>query len=56
MFNIGTNDGRTMLGDWVTHDVAAHWLKVYCAKYPAGKPYPNGKGFYPDFGFRIVKR
>lgn len=55
MFNIKTSDGRTMLGMDVDHATAAHWLRVYRERYPAGKAYPNGNGSYPDFGFRIVE-
>jgi hypothetical protein len=57
VFNIKTSNGRIMLGsDVATHGEAEKWLAYYLETYPAGKPYPNGKGAYPDFGFEIVRR
>lgn len=56
MYNISTKDGRLMLGQTVnTRESAEEWLSYYTSNYPEGRPYPNGKGFYPDFGFHIVE-
>jgi hypothetical protein len=54
MFNIKTNDGRLMLGDWVPFDRAVEALEYYLNKYRPGKKYPNGKGCYPDYGYHII--
>lgn len=55
MYNIAKADGTLMLGLWVKRlkDVRLH-LHHYQKKYRPGAKYPNGKGVYPDFGFRIV--
>ena len=53
-YNICTLDGWLMLGQPVnTLAEAKEWLKHY-QKY-VGKPYPNGKGFYPEQGYHIVE-
>lgn len=44
-----------MLGMNVTHRQAAKWARYYRETY-SGKPYPNGKGHYPDWEFWIVRR
>jgi hypothetical protein len=56
-YNIAKVDGTIMLGCWVETmgEAMHHWL-YYVDKYAVGKPYPNGRGFYPDFGFHIVWR
>lgn len=54
MFNIGDCNGRLMLGcDVPTIEVAEYWRKHYQSK--VGLPYPNGKGFYPDYDYHIVE-
>ncbi len=55
-FNIKTNDGRLMLGMDVDLRTAEFYLSYYRKQYRPGKPYPNGRGTYPDFGFEIVER
>ena len=35
------------------HETAKEWLQKFVDKY-IGKPYPNGKGFYPFTNARIV--
>ncbi len=55
MWNVAKRDGTLMLGDNVEPLDALLWLAYYLQTYPAGKPYPNGKGCYPDFGFHVVK-
>lgn len=54
MFNIAKLDGSIMLGAWLPNKgVVNYWLSYY--KEYTGKPYPNGKGFYPDYGYHIVE-
>jgi hypothetical protein len=60
-YNVGYDapDGfRTYLQQWVDHDTAKMYLAKWCALYlnddGTGKPYPNGKGFYPFRNPRIV--
>ena len=56
MYNIAKSDGTLMLGCWVECKLLVTiYLHRYQDKYTPGKPYPNGKGFYPDFGFHIVE-
>lgn len=53
MYNIATNTGRIMLGCNVhTREDAEKYLLHYTKD--VGKPYPNGKGVYPDCGYRII--
>lgn len=57
MYNVANKDGDYMLLVWCRcRDVAVFYLHQYQERYPAGKPYPNGKGVYPDFGFRLVEK
>lgn len=56
LYNIRTNTGKIMLGMWCDEATAMTWLEYYKFKYPDGKPYPNGKGFYPDFGFTLIEQ
>ena len=53
-YNIADQRGQLMLIDNVDLLDAAYWLGVYEARYPYGKPYPNGKGKYL-FTFSIVE-
>lgn len=55
MYNIRSGlTGMTMLLQNTDRENAEYWLRYYKAKFPAGKPYPSGKGFYPDYNFFIV--
>lgn len=54
-YNIAKRDGTLMLVCWVdTYREADEHLQHYLTKYAPGSPYPNGKGFYPDWGFHII--
>lgn len=55
-YNIAKANGETMLGMWVDLPTAVYWLIRYLVRYKPGKPYPNGEGHYPDFGFHIVHK
>jgi len=56
-YNIAKKDGSTMLSMWVSSaGEALKWYLYYISEYTPGKPYPNGKGHYPDFGFHIIWR
>lgn len=56
-YNVAKSDGTVMLGLWVGHLTTANkWLRYYREKYAPGSPFPNEKGFYPDFGFHIIRR
>jgi len=53
-YNIGDLvNHRLMLGVNVSKAVAETFLKNYTDQ--VGKPYPNGKGFYPDYKYRVVE-
>lgn len=55
MYNITDKDGCLMLCFNVyTRADAEKWLQHYETNYPPGGEYPNGKGYYPDWQFRIV--
>jgi hypothetical protein len=59
MWNVAYQDGngftKLYLGSNVpTYEEALKWAKKFNEKY-VGKPYPNGKGFYP-FGKAVPVR
>lgn len=53
-YNIGDNAGREMLGMWCDFETACLYLGYYRTKYSAGKPFPNGRGFYTEAGFHLI--
>lgn len=55
-YNIAKKNGETMLLHWVSRQVAQFYLDYYNNRYRSGSPYPNGRGYYPDFGFTVVSR
>lgn len=59
MFNVAYDRGdgttSTYLQSWVDKPTAEVWAKKFTDKY-VGKPYPNGKGFYPFCNVRVVSR
>lgn len=51
-YNIATARGRVLLAANMPKQDAQFYMGHYTDKI--GKPYPNGKGFYPDLGFRVI--
>ncbi|WP_316200950.1 MULTISPECIES: hypothetical protein [unclassified Bradyrhizobium] len=55
LYNIRDISGRLMLSHDVERFEAEQWLDYYLTRYAAGRPFENGKGFHPDYGFHIVE-
>lgn len=56
-YNVCKKDGTLMLLHWVdTFAEADRHLRHYQSAYPPGGQYPNGKGTYPDWGFKIISQ
>jgi len=53
LFNIKTTDGKLMLGVACDHVTATKYLRKY--QDGVGKPFPNGRGVYPDRGYHLVE-
>lgn len=53
MYNVANKDGRVMLGANVP---SLKMAVAYRDRYAAtdGKPYPNGRGFYPLMGWCVI--
>jgi hypothetical protein len=55
MYDRGDGTSSTYLLCWVSKSEAVKWAKDFTERY-VGKPYPNGKGWYPFNNVRVVSR
>ncbi len=59
MFNVlqtwPSGETAIMLGCWCDEFTAQKWCQYYLDRYPVGRPYPNGKGFYTGT-FKVISK